>query len=120
MKGAWAMMMTKTVEKLTNAKELSVNHCEYMIRAERGKEGIVRFYLNNDFEEYQDYVMQMDQGVHYYSDGYIFDVPYDENDTLLLGELYYIGENEMVSVRLMSEDEIETMQEVYDDFLKEQ
>lgn len=118
MKGAKAMM-TKTVEKLTNVDELKILDCEYMIRAENGNDGIVRFLLNNDFPEYQNYVMQVDQGAHYYTTGsYLFDVSYNQKGKLLIGELYYVGENQLVSVRLMTEDELKAMQEVYDHFLK--
>ena len=98
---------------MTLVANLRVARCEHMIKAENKREGVVRFYLENDFPEYREQVMQEDQSIHYYADGYLFDAVYHENQHLSSGELYYIGENGLVWIRLMTAGELAAMQSVY-------
>ena len=63
--------------------------------------------------------MQADQGFAYYPDGYLFDIAHNVDGELLTGELYYVGENSLVSVRLMTDEEIMDAQVIYNEFITE-
>lgn len=89
---------------------------------------ILQIHLSNDYPEFKKHVVLADYNhkissdevdEFYYSDGYMFEVSYELKPTYLhkpkwgtlTGELYYIGDNMIVSCRLATKDELKLIKQ---------
>lgn len=92
-------------EQESFSSRLSFGNYGYTVEGE-----VLRFNLLNEFPQYKEEVLKADNTDVYYADGYCAEVGYSGDYQLESAELYYIGEDNFVPVRLMTKDELEQIQ----------
>ena len=90
-----------------------ISKIEVMILSEEKRNGIVRFYLSTEFAQTQPPLSVEAGGVDESISYYFVDGVCDSSLEFVVGELYYAAEDEILTIRTLSEDELNSLHTFY-------